>query len=1214
MKVKSKTKQDLLMEVKELRRRLEEAEGTLRAIRSGAVDDLLLQAVATDLTEQKRHEGTLKEAELTGLASFPRLNPNPVVEVDLAGRVHYSNPAAERLFPDLKKLGLNHPWLFDLDKVSERIEVNAIKAYVRELRVEDCWHQQSIHSVLEGTRLRIYGFDITERKRAEEALYQERDRLAALVRSIPDEVWFADALGQFTLLNPPAGREFRVKEGAPLDVRQLAASLEVLRPDGTARPIEEAPPLRALSGETVINQEEWVRTPATNELRYRQVSAAPVRDGSSNIVGSVCIVRDVTELKQVEQDRERLRIEAENEKNRLEAVMEALPVGLVIIDSQGGVSRANKAFEQVWGSPRPTTVSVGDYAAYKAWWADTGQPVAPEDWASAQAVQKGRAVIGQWLEIQRFDGSRASVINSGAPVFDADGKITGCAVAIQDISDLRRIEKALRESDARTATILKSISDGFMTLDNDLVVTYFNRAAEHLLGSKKEDVLGRNLFNAFPEARGSIFEEKYSWAVKEKKATAFETYFGVEPYADWYDVRVYPHEYGISVYFRVTTEEKKATEAIRRSKERFELLAETASKLLASQQPQEIISELCQAVMIHLDCHAFFNYLADENTQRLHLNTYAGIPEQTAKAIEWLDYGVAVCGCAARDAARIVCENIPVTPDPRTELVKSFGIKAYAAHPLISAGRVIGTLSFGTRSRTAFTEEDLSMMKTVADQVATAMERIRLIREIEKSRDELEARVLERTEQLNKANVSLKAERQLFYDVLETIPAYVVLLTPDYHATFANRTFLERFGESHGRRCFEFLFERSEPCEICETYTVLKTMGPHEWEWTGPDGRIYFVHDFPFTDVDGSTLILEMGIDVTERKRAWDALRDAALYARNLIEASLDPLVTISADGKILDVNCATELATGVPRDELIGNDFSDYFTEPDKAREGYQRVFREGFVRDYPLAVLHRSGTVTDVLYNAAVYRNEAGAVQGVFAAARDITDRKRAEEELKEKEKQIRFFASQCLTAQETERRRIAAELHDDIASSLAGIKFRIEKTAEDMKRGLGSPESMKDISSYLTQTLGEVRRIMADLRPSILDDLGIMPALNWFCREYEKTYSHISVDKEVRISEDEVPDPLKIVIFRISQEAMNNTAKHSNASLINFSLQKVDDRVELTIRDNGHGFQLDETAKGYGLSTMRERTEFSGGTFAIQSIEGKGTIVSASWPLAR
>lgn len=136
--------------------------------------------------------------------------------------------------------------------------------------------------------------------------------------------------------------------------------------------------------------------------------------------------------------------------------------------------------------------------------------------------------------------------------------------------------------------------------------------------------------------------------------------------------------------------------------------------------------------------------------------------------------------------------------------------------------------------------------------------------------------------------------------------------------------------------------------------------------------------------------------DVTARKRIEQELRAASLYARGLIEASLDPLVTISREGKITDVNKATETVTGVPRDHLIGSEFSRYFTEPDLASDGYRRVLSDGFVRDYPLTIRHVLGHTCEVLYNAVVYRNEAGDVEGVFAAARDVTDRRRIEREL--------------------------------------------------------------------------------------------------------------------------------------------------------------------------------------------------------------------------
>jgi PAS domain S-box-containing protein len=135
-----------------------------------------------------------------------------------------------------------------------------------------------------------------------------------------------------------------------------------------------------------------------------------------------------------------------------------------------------------------------------------------------------------------------------------------------------------------------------------------------------------------------------------------------------------------------------------------------------------------------------------------------------------------------------------------------------------------------------------------------------------------------------------------------------------------------------------------------------------------------------------------------ERKEAQEELKAASLYSRSLIEASLDPLVTISPDGKVMDVNKATEEITGCSREQIIGNDFSDYFTDPDQARAGYQKVFLEGSVKDYPLSIRHISGNITQVLYNATVYRNENGEVQGVFAAARDVTELKKAETELRE------------------------------------------------------------------------------------------------------------------------------------------------------------------------------------------------------------------------
>lgn len=162
-----------------------------------------------------------------------------------------------------------------------------------------------------------------------------------------------------------------------------------------------------------------------------------------------------------------------------------------------------------------------------------------------------------------------------------------------------------------------------------------------------------------------------------------------------------------------------------RNNERSNILSETAGRLLESPNPQQIIDELCIKVMSFLECDIFVNYMLDQNIGKLHLNACGGLDERTKKSIQWLKLGVAVCGCVALEGQRIIAENIQESDDPKTELVKSMGIQAYCCHPLLAQSEVIGTLSFGTKRREIFSEDDVSMMKMVADLVSIALTRIK---------------------------------------------------------------------------------------------------------------------------------------------------------------------------------------------------------------------------------------------------------------------------------------------------------------------------------------------------------------------------------------------------------------------------------------------------------------------------------------------------------
>ena len=256
-----------------------------------------------------------------------------------------------------------------------------------------------------------------------------------------------------------------------------------------------------------------------------------------------------------------------------------------------------------------------------------------------------------------------------------------------------------------------------------------------------------------------------------------------------------------------------------------------------------------------------------------------------------------------------------------------------------------------------------------------------------------------------------------------------------------------------------------------------------------------------------------------------------------------------------------------------------------------------------------------------------------------REMVERKKAEEalrkahdelemriqertaELARANEELRHLSSRRMTAQEDERKRIASDLHDTIGSCLVGVKYKVESALQQIKKTPETAtESLDSIIPRIHEAIDECRRIQLDLRPSMIDDLGLLPTLSWFCRTFEQTYPGIRVEQKIEIAEGDIPDPLKIVVFRVTQEAMNNMAKHSKADQVRFSLRKVDDRMELVLQDNGRGFSLEEihsrraTVKGLGLTNMRERAGLSGGSFDIESVDGKGTTVTVSWPFCR
>ncbi len=242
------------------------------------------------------------------------------------------------------------------------------------------------------------------------------------------------------------------------------------------------------------------------------------------------------------------------------------------------------------------------------------------------------------------------------------------------------------------------------------------------------------------------------------------------------------------------------------------------------------------------------------------------------------------------------------------------------------------------------------------------------------------------------------------------------------------------------------------------------------------------------------------------------------------------------------------------------------------------------------------------------------------IIASAIGIEEqRHRAQKIIEDSEHQLKVLSAQLLSAQETERKRIAMQLHDSIGQSLSAVKFSIEESLERLIP-LVSPEKLSSLEaavSLIQEVMRELRGMLKSLRPAMLDDLGILATIAWLCREIENIYKGITVERHTELDEEEIPGHLKTAMFRILQEALNNAVKHSECDRILLELRQNGEFIELEVRDNGKGLPRHlpvsdpESETGMGLSSMRERAELSGGRFYISSEPGEGTQILVSWP---
>ncbi len=357
------------------------------------------------------------------------------------------------------------------------------------------------------------------------------------------------------------------------------------------------------------------------------------------------------------------------------------------------------------------------------------------------------------------------------------------------------------------------------------------------------------------------------------------------------------------------------------------------------------------------------------------------------------------------------------------------------------------------------------------------------------------------------------------------------------------------------------------------------------------------------------------------RKAQVEIERSRSRYV-DLYDFAPDGHFTFDQTGLVKELNLSGAKLLGIERSLIIDKPFR-LFIDPEYADTFTSHrlsVSKTAERQRCELKLVRMDKTSFFASMESTATHDNTGNSAWIRSAIVDITELKQKEQTLLESEKRLKLLSLQLLNAQEEERKRIAGDIHDTVGSCLGGIRFKAEDVLNQVeKTPEAAIESLNALVLMIQECSDECRRIQMDLRPAVLDDLGLRAALSWFFRRFETTYSHIHVEQEIGIEEGEISNALKIVIFRVTQEALNNVAKHSKANHVFFSLKAAGKRIELTITDNGKGVNVDEmlakerSFAGLGLVSMRERTRLLEGTFNITSVEGRGTTVHASWPMS-
>jgi PAS domain S-box-containing protein len=754
---------------------------------------------------------------------------------------------------------------------------------------------------------------------------------------------------------------------------------------------------------------------------------------------------------------------------------------------------------------------------------------------------------------------------------------------------------ALAESEQRYRALFENLTNGVALWEiiedengrpYDARFLEINPAFEALTGLSREYIIGNTISNVFPEFGQDWYDTVGKVARGGDPVRFVQT---IKRLDKTFITSVYSPSPGQCAVIREDiTDRIKNEEQIKRLNRVYSILSRINEAIVRIRDVNELYNEACTIAVHEGKLRMAWIGLVDANTGTVNSIAAAGHDDGYLEKIRIASdntvLGRGPTGTSIREGKHVICADIETDPcmGPWREEALNRGYHSSAAFPLFVEDKIIGAFTIYADTANYFTDDEIHLLISLSKDISFAIESIqeeKLRIQFEKERDRL-------------FNYSVDMFSVAGFD------GYFKRINPAWTKTLGwpseelmNKPFIE----------FVHPDDVNRTVQAMSILRLGQTVTAFENRYRSIDGSYHWIswNAIPLLD---EGLIFSVARDVTEFKADEEKLRQAVAYNRSLIEASVDPLVTIGPDGKITDVNDAAELITGCRRDEMIGTDFSDFFTEPERARSGYQRVFKEGLVRDYALEVKHRDGHITPVLYNASIYRDEKGDVIGVFAAARDITERKKAEEEVhklnEELEQRVKDRTAQ-LEASNKELEAFSYSVSHDLRAPLRAVDGFSRIILEDYNDKLNDEGR---------RVLGVIRKNTQDMA-KLIDDLlafsrigrqKIIPTRLDLANMAQAAFDDLKANVSGRKITFEIKNPpaawadntlIRQVLVNLFSNAIKFTQPRDEAKIEFGGRIEGHDNIYY-IKDNGVGFDMQYLDKLFGVfQRLHRHDEFEG-----------------------